>query len=415
MNARTPSQMARFEAAASDIDAMHQAIALGLALGQSESQPLITGLREIGAVECREIVTLKLGAAEGGLLLRPDGVATPVYEPAGRTITLDQVRAEKPLLMTELTAACERTWPSAFTVLRPLFEPARMPTRQEFTDAANWAPLLTAVSYRLATRSIGVVEALRDDALRSTPSADDPAAEALVCYHSVLLSSAHLLLLASPPGGRPWFADMAKTFTWMNWTPTISLVRERTLWLTAAAVRSTAAFGPEVIALYDDALARAVHPVTAFDALLGLVSIACSYERSFDEIARRIEAAHALILVRDDPYLLFTDRAFRSARIALQSKRKSRDPFAAIENLTGWRGATSQTGFATPRTLRLDPLDPVETGEMVGLLAVPAILEAPVADHYPAQVRDNAKLLPAASELVDILHRAWAPRRRTMH
>jgi hypothetical protein len=232
-------------------------------------------------------------------------------------------------------------------ILRPLYEPARLATRQEFRKAVRWSALLGGLSYRFATRSIGIVEMLRNEALRSAPSVIDPDAAALVRYHSLLLTSAKYFMLASPPTGRPWLADMAKTFTWVNWTPTISLVRERTLWLVAAAVRSAVAFGPEVIEFYDDALARAEHPVTTFDALLGLVSIACAYERSFDDVVRRVEAGHIAMLERDDPYLLFTDRVFRSAREALKLKRTGGDPFAAIESVSDWRRTESQAGLAT--------------------------------------------------------------------
>jgi hypothetical protein len=69
---------------------------------------------------------------------------------------------------------------------------------------------------------------------------------------------------------------MAKSFTWTNWTPTFPLVRERTVWLSAAAARSAIAFGAAVVDRYVDALVRATHITQLFDALFGLTAIALS-------------------------------------------------------------------------------------------------------------------------------------------
>jgi hypothetical protein len=173
-----------------------------------------------------------------------------------------------------LVEACQLTWPATIALLRPIFEPDRVPTCAEFEAVARWAPLIIMPAYRLATRSLGVAESMRDDALRALPSATDPNPEPLTHYYSVLFCSAHLLLLACAAGHRPWMAEMAKTFLWVNWTPTISLARERTLWLSAAAVRSAAAFGATVTDPYLDKLRRSDHPMSVSDALMGLVAIA---------------------------------------------------------------------------------------------------------------------------------------------
>src|SRR5262249_17836752 len=151
------------------------------------------------------------------------------------------------------------------------------------------------------------------DALKVAPSLGDLGLGPLSLYYGVAQIMAHLVLIASPPVERRWLADMAKSFEWVKWTPSVALVRERTLWLSAASVRSAAAFGPEVVSLYLGALARAHHPMTTFDALLGLVSIACRHERSFDDVADEIDAAHLRALDREDRYLPFTSLAFRSA------------------------------------------------------------------------------------------------------
>ena len=63
-------------------------------------------------------------------------------------------------------------------------------------------------------------------------------------------------------------------FDWINWTPTFTLLRERTVWLAACAARSAAAFGEPVVERYLSPLGRASHPFKIFDALFGLTAIA---------------------------------------------------------------------------------------------------------------------------------------------
>jgi hypothetical protein len=67
---------------------------------------------------------------------------------------------------------------------------------------------------------------------------------------------------------------MANSFVWENWTPSFVLLRERTFWLAAIAVRSAAAFGESVVEGYLRRLSQAKHPMMVFDALFGLTAIA---------------------------------------------------------------------------------------------------------------------------------------------
>ncbi|MGA7810281.1 hypothetical protein [Bradyrhizobium sp.] len=76
---------------------------------------------------------------------------------------------------------------------------------------------------------------------------------------------------------------MAKSFTWINWTPTFPFARERTAWL--AAARSAIAFGAEVVDRYGDVLGRATHITQLFDVLVGLTAIGLSEGSVRDRIA----------------------------------------------------------------------------------------------------------------------------------
>lgn len=411
MNVATPKLAALFEAMAPDLNGMCESIALGLALGQMKA--LVADLRAFGDAQAQEAVTLT-GGSGGGLSLSPNGTVSPVFDPSGPGLTYDQIRARSPQLMDRLVTACQMRETVAFAALKPLFDHTSLPTRQAFESVARWAPLIAKPAYRMATRSISMLDTLRDDALRATPGPTDPKPTALSIYYGVLLTSAHLILLASPPGGQPWMADMARTFTWVNWTPSFSLLRERTLWLAAASIRAAAAFGPGVIDPYVEKLSRGGHPVSLCDALAGLVAVACSYERSFDVISKQIDEAHDAALYREDPYLPLTLSAFHSAKEALRLKASGLGTPPSLERLSGWT-AGAQSGFATPEAFRLDPLDTSDTGEMVGFLAIPTVLHAPLANHYPARIRSPARLLPVGHEQVEILHNAWSPRRGSLH
>ncbi|MFG1427977.1 hypothetical protein [Roseixanthobacter glucoisosaccharinicivorans] len=149
--------------------------------------------------------------------------------------------------------------------------------------------------------------------------------------------------------------------------------------------------------------------------MIGLVSIACSHESVFDEVARRIDAAHGAALDCADPFLPFTVRAYRSATEALHLKAEGLAMPPALERATGWKAGASEDGLATPEAFRVDPLDPVDSGEMIGILAIPTILQTPRANHYPTRARNSGKLFPEGRELAHILHGAWAPRRQALH
>ena len=98
-----------------------------------------------------------------------------------------------------------------------------------------------------------------------------------VDYWGLLSLLGRLTLLATGQGSSAWLADMAKSFTWTNWTPSFPLVRERSLWLYAIGAHAAAEFGPDVLESYEAALNRHTHPAKALDNLTGVVAIGLRY------------------------------------------------------------------------------------------------------------------------------------------
>ena len=205
---------------------------------------------------------------------------------------------------------------------------------------------------------------------------------------------------------------MANSFTWTYWTPTFPLIRERTIWLAAAAARSAIAFGTAVVDRYIDALSRASHVMKLFDALFGLAAIALSDNAAHESIANRIlvestNAAHRHIVGAE-----FAGAAFRSAINCLIRTQNADAREAVFLDRLSWRPG-SLRGLATRDAFRLDPTDLDENGEMIGFSALPHVVRATSPLHYPLRPGALPPLLPALEEMPELLTRAWGPRNRT--
>ena len=399
------------EAVVPEIDTIQNSIALGMALTQASD--IAAELRVLSGVGPQENLLLTNGKAR--VLLKGAEVAASKAGQGWKTFGLEQVRNENPELLGRLHVACRHTAPEALNLLRPLLTLETIPTRSEFEAVARWTAIADMqAAYRLTVNLLDCAGELRDDALRAVPSATHANPPSLGDYYGVVLGSAQMLLLAGIGEGQPWRTEIAKGLMRRKHIPTFLLVRERTLWLFAAAARFAAALGQDAIDPYVEKLVQADHPAIACDALMGLVAIACSSERDFNRISRQIGEAHDALLDRGDAYLSYTVRAFRSATMALRLKAEGIDIPPCIQRHTAWRNSARE-GLATPEAFRADPFDPCETGEMLGLMSIPTILKAPFLWHFPARAARTAQLTPSGSELVALLHRAWKANPRKLN
>ena len=203
-----------------------------------------------------------------------------------------------------------------------------------------------------------------------------------------------------------------QVISWTSWTPTFPLVRERTVWLAAAAARSAIAFGAEVVDRYVDVLVRATHVTQLFDALFGLTAIGLSDRNVRDRIAGHIAAEENVATRRLMIGAEFAEAAYRSATNCLSlSEGDAPDDHDFLDRLS-WRPASFR-GLGTPEAFRLDPTDIDETGQMIGFRALPHILRAKIPFHYPVRPRAHAPLLPALEEMPGLLTRAWGTQGQT--
>jgi hypothetical protein len=295
--------------------------------------------------------------------------------------------------------ADERAW----KLLSPIFSAGASSTADEIARLLKWAPIIEMFAYQCFTYASILVDGMRRKLLTASMSANDRDG-LLVEYWTTLHTMGHLLTIASSPAARPWLAEMASSFTWKEWTPSFVLSRERTLWLMAAAAKSTLAFGETVLDRYLNKLSRSDHPVKSFDALLGLVVIGLDRPDISRAIVTEIEAVSAL-KVEDRSQSSFVELMCTCAVDTLL------EPQAADKRFDRWTQDASKSKLAHPKllgldALRLDSSEITPEGQLLRLIALPSIIRSPLGGYYPRQ--SNPALLISPRDISLILERAWA-------
>jgi len=202
---------------------------------------------------------------------------------------------------------------------------------------------------------------------------------------------AHLMLAFSSAGTSSWLFDMAKSFEWINWTPTTVLFRERNVWLAAAAAKTAATFGPNVIDSYFRYLSSADHAIKIGDALFALVSIALTHEDAYQHVLHGQDHSRSALSSALDTLAFGRSKAGTGA-----------EALAALR----WR-AQSGRGLATPSAFRLDATDLAPSGQMLGFAVLAHVLRTAVDQHYPFASSSPSSLLPKRKELPMLFQRAW--------
>lgn len=394
-----------------DINEVVAAIAIASTLDQDEALP--RKLRQHANCPDGQPLNLELPVGSAGLQLRPDGSIHPLRAVEIRTaMNFDHLVAQSVELQSMIERARPRVAETVSAAILPFLLPGVLPSRDEYLRLDRWAPLIERPAYRFCARALDELDLWRASALAE--AVEDVSGEETVLerYYALIHTVAHLTLLCTGSGATPWLSDMAKSFTWTNWTPTFPLVRERTVWLAAAAARSAIAFGAEVVDRYVDALDRATHVTQLFDALFGLTAIALSDGDVRDSIAGCIAAQAKVTTRRLTTGVEFAEAAYRSAANCLSRAETGAPVYQDLLERLSWRPG-SLRGLGTREAFRVDPTDIDESGEMIGFRALPHILRTKVPFHYPLRPRAYAPLLPALDEMPELLRRAWGPGDRT--
>jgi hypothetical protein len=305
-------------------------------------------------------------------------------------------------------AACARAEPAVQALFEAFFVPGSLPSRSEFDAIFRWGPLIETPAYRFVARATATLDGWRNSALSEAANGASEPESVISFYYPLSHTAAHLTLLCSELGGGPWLAEMARSFEWTTWTPSFPLVRERTVWLAAAAAKSAAAFGPDVVDRYLRVATDSRHAYKAFDALFGLAAIALAHDHVLAPITKAVIAAQNRSIDRITTGAEQAPWMFRSAIAALRrwADERQADPLA-LRQLSWDVGAS--VGLATRQAFRLDPSDIDARGQVLGFGALPAIMQASPGEHFPRRSPRRSPLLPHAHELAGLLTRAWGP------
>jgi hypothetical protein len=343
---------------------------------------------------------------------RPSGVALVEKEALranGRSIARAMTEA-----LAQSTALAD-----AARLVRPLLGPAEVPSRQEFAALLPWAPALEQVAYKTAASIAVTLDFLRPYILADLRAGGPVQPSLLRQYWQRMHAAAQFFLLASDAAAGPWLGDMAQQFDWVNWSPTFTLLRERTTWLAACAARSAAAFGEPVIQGYLSKLEEASHPFRAFDALFGLTAIALGQPGLSASIAAEVRLLQRL--------------ADAGGRLSSPHIRQTyADAIAVIEGTADWAGGDAEeiealgwtpeapTGLATELALRTDPAIITQSGHLLAFVILPVVFATPVAQFNPARrLNRRSRQSTPPDVIAQVLRGAWGgpppPTNRVLH
>lgn len=395
---------------------------LAVALAIGADRRLNQTLRGLAGVEAGG--AFAVSQPDPGVWLTVEGnrVAAARQRPRGvALVEQEALRANGRSIANAMVSALQRSTAlaDAARLVRPLLGPAEVPSRQQFAALLPWVPALEQVAYKTAASIAVTLDLLRPYVVPRQPGGLPVQANLLRQYWQRMHSAAQFLLLSSDVAARPWLGEMASQFNWINWTPTFTLLRERTTWMAACAARSAAAFGESVVEAYLAKLAVEHHPFKVFDCLFGLASIALGSPSLVHSIATEIRVLQRLGEARGTSLSPYTRQSYADV-IALLG---GMDSWAAggveeIEAL-GWI-AEAPSGLATEAALRTDPASMTRSGHLLGFVILPTVFATPLAEFHP-----DRSVLPRTRDsmptevVAQVLHGTWSgqasPASHTLH
>lgn len=159
--------------------------------------------------------------------------------------------------------------------------------RTNFKKLLEWSAIIEGPAYGIATRITAALDELRPEVRAASAGHVDSGGRLVLAYYKLLETLERATLIATEPGS-PWLIEMAASFTWEVWTPSFSLVRERTVWSMLIGARAASRFGSAMIDGYLEALLRAEHNIMRIDAIVGLTAIGIREPDQRNSIVERL-------------------------------------------------------------------------------------------------------------------------------
>lgn len=299
---------------------------------------------------------------------------TPSDDAPGAIPTIE-AQLERPDVRQTLAAAFERTgareW--ATGVVDPLI--TGVGARETIAELDPWRGLLASQAFVCAIKASQLLERLRRSDLTA---AGRYAHVSRSLYWNAALLMTRLQAVAAGQSPSSWTAGVADSVAWREWTPTLALTRERSVWSAAVAARAAASFGPYVIDRYARRLAQASQPFIAVDAVFGLASIALAEPDAVREVERTLRAAAA------GAWSGSGDGLWRVAAIGAALRMLSAPQHADGALMSLLATKTLDAGaLRSHRALTIDPFQIDAEGSMVALAVIPPALKARLVDILP--------------------------------
>lgn len=389
-------------------------LAVAMAIGADRG--LKETLRRLAGVAPESTFAVSQADQDVWLTVQAGGVVAGRRRPSGvAVVEKEALRANGRSIAQAMSTALARSsvLADASRLVGPLLGPAETPSRREFATLLPWAPAIEQVAYKTAASIAVTLDLLRPYILSDLHDGVPVRPNLLRQYWQRMHAMAQLVLLGSDAAASPWLGQMAQQFDWVNWTPTFTLLRERTTWLAACAARSSAAFGEPVVARYLAKLEAESHPFKIFDALFGLSAIALGNPGLAASIASEIRLVRSMVEAGGRLSSPYARRAYLDAIELIEGTAEWAGRDAPEVVALGW-SRVSPAGLATELALRTDPAIVTQTGHLLGFVILPVVFATPVREFNPVRRSKPGARQSTPSDVVgDVLRAAWGnPARR---
>jgi hypothetical protein len=395
-------------------DIAQMASDLAAAIALESDMELQRWLRSRCGARDLEPIHVRVGSSETWARLEAGGsVLVRRAPPLAACFDLFEALRRDPALWPRLQAGIDRSGARARAdgMLAMVFQPGADPSRRGMAELLRWAPLLERTAYRFGARCVASLHDMRRD-LRGDSGSSPARRHALQTYWRLAMANSHFSLLATAKDARTWLVDMADSFEWINWTPSLPLVQERSLWFGAVAARSAAAFGDAVIEKYLRALALASQPMRVFDATFGLLAIALDDPRVVPSL-RPALIGQAQAFQRQGGAHGPLQAGMVENALACLAEPEAAD--RAFLRAVGGLGPALEEGrgLLGRAAVRLDIAAPFGSDGYLGFLGLPRLLRTPLPEFYPPGSRQPAASTLPPAAIADHLARAF--RRAPQH
>lgn len=360
---------------------------LAVALAMGADRGLKETLRGLSGAPPGSTFAVSQPNGSGWLTVEANRVVAERSRPKGIAVVEEHVlRAHGPSVARTMADALAQSTAlaEAAKLIRPLLGPAEVSSRRQFAALLPWTPALEQVAYKTAASIAVTLDLLRPYIVAGLRSGEPVRPELLRQYWQRMHAAAQFFLLASDTAAATWLGEMAEQFDWVNWTPTFTLLRERTTWLAACAARSASAFGEPVVQRYLSRLGAVGHPFKVFDALFGLTAVALGNPDLSRSIAGELRLLRRLVDAADGASSSSVRQIYDDALDVIEGRADWAEGGAEEIDALGWKVGSS-AGLATQPALRADPAIVTRSGHLLGFIILPTVFATSVAQFNPVR------------------------------